>query len=180
MKFNADSSVDPELIDLIRVNQLIRNGIDFDGFKQWHDALTVPEQCTLISLLIEFAYQGWWDEHTYPEVISEARVDRNHPVVRAAASAETLVNYTLEEGYRRGQDWLMHLSAAERFMAFSLFVYLFGKAEGKRYEDEPVDRCNHWWHRDLLDDRVVQALLNDPDYSKTSRRDDLPLKMGAA
>ena len=40
MKRNEDGSVYLELPDIIRVNQLVRERIDFDGFKEWYDSLS--------------------------------------------------------------------------------------------------------------------------------------------
>lgn len=42
MKYATDGSASLELSDIIRVNQLVRNQIDFDGFKEWYDSLAVP------------------------------------------------------------------------------------------------------------------------------------------
>jgi hypothetical protein len=59
-----------------------------------------------------------------------------------------------------------------------MYVYLFGTAEGRVYQGATREGCNHWWHRDLLDERVVQALLNDPQYWRTSMKDDDQIKKG--
>jgi hypothetical protein len=42
------------------------------------------------------------------------------------------------------------------------------------------ESCNHWWHRDLLDDRVVEARLADPTFYNTSMKDDGGIKKSAA
>jgi len=36
-----------ELRDVIRLNLLVRDRIDFDGFKRWYDTLYIPEQAAL-------------------------------------------------------------------------------------------------------------------------------------
>jgi hypothetical protein len=59
---------------------------------------------------------------------------------------------------------------------FTFAVYLFGLAEGRVFAREAKESCNHWWHRDLLDPRVVAAILNDPHYYRTSLKDDEPIK----
>ena len=55
-------------------------------------------------------------------------------------------------------------------------IALFGTAEGRAYRGDTPERCTHWWHRDLSDRRVVHDLLNDPNYARTSMRDDDRLK----
>jgi len=57
-----------------------------------------------------------------------------------------------------------------------LLVYLFGYAEERIYSRETEEWCNHWWHRDLLDERVVNDLLADPEYYRTSMKDDQRIK----
>lgn len=46
------------------------------------------------------------------------------------------------------------------------------------YRGESPEYCNHWWHRDLLDERVVQDLLNDPRYYVTAMKDDARIQGG--
>jgi hypothetical protein len=58
--------------------------------------------------------------------------------------------------------WVEGLSDADRAVVFWLFVFLFGVAEGRVYQRETPEHCNHWWHRDLLDDRVVRDLVTNP------------------
>ncbi len=72
--------------------------------------------------------------------------------------------------------WLLELSETDRLIVFALAVYLFGKAEGRVYRQEEKQWCNHWWHRDLLDERVVNAILNDPMFYTTAMKDDDGIK----
>jgi len=74
------------------------------------------------------------------------------------------------------QDWLLQLDASERSCFLPLFVCLFGYAEGRVFANETEESCNHWWHRDLLDERVVRALLSDPEFWRTALRDDHAIK----
>lgn len=47
-----------ELADLIRVNQLVRGRIDFEGFRTWYTALPPDQRRGLTYLLCEFAHQA--------------------------------------------------------------------------------------------------------------------------
>jgi hypothetical protein len=44
------------------------------------------------------------------------------------------------------------------------------------YRGESKECCNHWWHRDLLDERVVRDLLSDPHFYLTAMKDDDRIK----
>jgi hypothetical protein len=57
-----------------------------------------------------------------------------------------------------------------------LIVLLFGIAEGRVFRAETKATCNHWWHRDLTDERVVQDILNNPKFYTTSMKDDDRIK----
>jgi hypothetical protein len=169
MKYDENGSAYLELPDIIRVHQLVRGGIDFDGFKRWHDSLSIPEQSALTATLCEFAYQAGFDEDTYSDALSGASLDASNPLVVHAKSFHKPYEFLNLFGL---YTWLTQLDEAKRLTVFKLFVYLFGKAEWACYQEETKESCNHWWHRDLLDERVVQAILNDPRFYRTSMKDD--------
>jgi hypothetical protein len=161
-----------ELSDLIRMNRLVRNRIDFDGFRSWYDTLPSEGQRELTSLLWTFAHEAGVDESRFEEAVVRAEVPSDHPVVdqaRAFGKDDLAALVGLDR-------WVEGLPDAERSIAFKLFVFLFGIAEGQVYRNEAKECCNHWWHRDLLDDRVVQDLLTDRRYYMTSMKDDDRIK----
>ena len=161
-----------ELQDAIRVNQLVRGRIDFDAFKEWYISLSTPEQSALSVALYEFACQAEFDEKTYNEALSEAKLSPNAPLALYAKSFHK-PHFTDLKGLH---NWTTQLNDSDRFTVFRMLVYLFGKAEGTLYERESKQHCNHWWHRDLLDERVIQALLSDPYFYRTSMKDDDQIK----
>lgn len=169
MKYAEDGSVYLELPDIIRVNQLVRGRIDFDGFKEWYNSLPIPGQSVLITTLCEFAYQAGFDGGICREALSEADLDADNPLVVHTMSFHKPYEFLNLFGLC---TWLTRLDEAKRFTVFKVYVYLFGKAEGARYQQETKESCNHWWHRDLLDERVVQAIINDPYFYQTSMKDD--------
>ena len=73
---------------------------------------------------------------------------------------------------------LPRLAEPAQFNVFRFCVFLFGVAEGRVFSRETREHCNHWWHRDLLDERVVESLLADPTYFRTAMRDDERIKRG--
>lgn len=156
-----------ELVDLIRVNQLVRGRIDFEGFRAWYATLRAERQRTLTYLLCEFAHQAGVNNATWNNALSASGLSASDPVVQQLLAAGRV-----EDPVFRLYDVLVALPEEDLRTAFWLFVYLFGTAEGFVYRWESAEHCNHWWHRDLLDARVVQDLLNDPLYYKTSRKND--------
>jgi len=175
MKYDPEGLVTFELADIIRVNQLVRGQIDFEGFKEWYESLSIPEQSSLITTLCEFAFQAGAGEEIYKEALMAATLDAGNPLVVQAKSFHKPFRFLNMYGLR---SWLTQLEQTERFTVFKMYVYLFGIAEGRVFQGATRDYCSHWWHRDLLDERVVQALLNDPQFWSTSMKDDDQIKKG--
>jgi Family of unknown function (DUF5958) len=159
------------LPDLIRVNQLIRGRIDFEGFQTWYAALVPERRRALAYLLCEFAHQAGVDETIWNEALAASGLPWGDLVIQQLLSAGRAEHPVL-----RLYHFMVALPEADLPTVFKLFVYLFGEAEGRVYRGETTEYCNHWWHRDLLDERVVHDLLRDPQYYMTSRKDDTRFK----
>src|SRR5262245_48593938 len=140
-----------ELVDLIRVNQLVRNRMDIEGFRAWYSTLDPARRKSLTHLLCEFAHQAGVNDEMWNEALIASGLPTNGPVVQQVWSVRrtewpTIPLYQMVEG----------LSDEALSAVFELFVYLFGIAESRVFQNESKRYCNHWWHRDLLDARVVQ------------------------
>ena len=158
------------LHEIIKINQLVRGRIDIDGFKEWYRQLSTHEQLDLINYLHEFAYQAGANDHTWADVLSLAELGRDVVIAQNIKSF-----HVAELGLHLTGDfhsWLENLSEDDRYTTFVILVYLFGLAEGSVFRNETINSCNHWWHRNLLDSRVVEAILGDPEYYRTSMKDD--------
>lgn len=156
-----------ELTDLIRVNQLVRGRIDYEGFRAWYDALPTEPRRALTYLLCEFAHQAGVDDAIWDEALAASGLSVSDPVVQRLWSVRR-AEYPVFPLYQ----FVVAVPEEDLPKVFRLFVYLFGTAEGEVYRNESAEHCNHWWHRDLLDGRVVQSLLRDPRYYSTCRKDD--------
>ena len=58
--------------DLIRINQLVRPTIDYEGFRAWYQELAVSEQVALIAGLCYLAYQTGVSEAVYAHACQAA------------------------------------------------------------------------------------------------------------
>lgn len=160
------------LPELIRINQLARGGVDFAGFQAWHDSLSLEEQTALILHLNMLAWQAGCDAELIRRAITAAQLNEDDPLIQAGSLF--IAGFSREHGQL--DAWLLGLQAEERAAVFRMYVFMFGFAEERVYSQETEENCNHWWHRDLLDERVVEALLRDPRYWATSMRDDARIK----
>lgn len=162
------------LADLIRVNRLIRGQIDIEGFGGWYATLPPDHRRGLTFLLCEFAHQAGVDNGTWEEALAASGLLASDMVVQQLMAAGRDKNPLF-----RLYDLVMAVPEVDLPKVFQLFVYLFGIAEGQVYRGESKQYCNHWWHRDLLDERVVRDLLSDPEFYKTAMKDDDRIKADA-
>jgi hypothetical protein len=154
--------------DFIRMNQLVRERIDLGGFINWYVTLDSDQQAWLIGELCHCAYQAGVDDEVIRRAHEESLIDVNDHLI------ETLKKVRGPGGLNYGglAKWLAKSDSTIRQRALKWFAYLFGIAERQRIEQEDRTTCNHWWHRNLSDSRVVEDLMNDPQFYKTSPRDD--------
>lgn len=163
-----------ELAEIIKVNQLVRDRIRVKEFEEWYQILSAPQQLTLTTALFEFAHQAGVDEYIWDESLLLTNFQSDNKLVGALKSFHNdELGLHFWSNYNR---WTKELTEAERFDVFKIVVYLFGTAEGSVFAKENKLCCNHWWHRDLLDNRIVESILNDKFYYKTSMKDDDKIK----
>src|SRR5690242_11916206 len=144
------------LEDHIRMNQLIRAGIDLEGFDEWYKSLLADDQFLLINTLFHFAYQAGADITTWHQATSIGGFANHETLVENIKSFHiTEIGFPDWIGF---EEWLQGLSNQHKDATFRMAVFLFGVAEGAVFRIETVASCNHWWHRDLLDPRVVDAI----------------------
>ncbi|QEL13417.1 DUF5958 family protein [Limnoglobus roseus] len=158
---------DFDLADLIRMNQLVRGRIDYKGFCTWYEALPPEQRRGLTGLLLEFAHQAGVTEQLWNEALMASGLTESDGVVQRLWIARKADNTGLAL-----HKFIWALPATELPTLFRVAVYLFGIAEGNVFRNEVKEHCNHWWHRDLMDKRVVQDLLNDSQYYSTAMRND--------
>ena len=169
MRWREEDLAPLGLPDLIRLNRLVRGGVDIDGFLAWHSSLPRGGQAGLLNTLCEFAHQAGVDDGVRERARRAAGLPAGDPAVERVAG--------LAGGSGLAQiafiDWLVALPPAGRLDALRFLAHLFGDAEGRAYAAcRRSPACNHWWHRDLQDERVVRALLADPEYWRTGPLDD--------
>jgi hypothetical protein len=162
------------LSEIITINQLVRGQIELAGFTDWYEQLSPTQQYDLIVTLFEFAHQAGVDETVWKEALS---ADNMKPMIELSWQCKSFHNYELRiHDWSGFNKWLQELSEADKRKVLTIGVYLFGTAEGKVFKNERKEWCNHWWHRDLLDPRVVENILSDPKFYLTSMKDDDKVK----
>ncbi len=161
-----------DLHDVIRINQLVRGKIDFVGFEQWFNESSDENRRQLFHLLNEFAHQAGVNNAVFTEAIQAAGISEDDPTVLRIGSLRVEPHLAAIEIAM----WIETLPSDSLHQHLRFLVSLFGTAEGRVFQRERPEYCNHWWHRDLLDERVVKDLLQNPYFYVTSMKDDAPIK----
>jgi hypothetical protein len=157
-----------EKSDMLRMNQLVRGIIDFNAFVNWYTVLTVEEQSTLIGALCHCAYQAGVTDAIYTEVSEKSGLSEDDEMIVMFKKVRN------RDGVNVGGfvKWVSGVTPAVRLKALKWFIYLFGVAEQRLLESEDLEKCNHWWHRDIKNPVVAESILNDPEFYRTAPRDD--------
>ena len=159
------------LPSLIRMNRSVRGTLQVDELERWwHDAPRPERDALTFSLFFcakEAGIKGWMlDDALRSAGLSGEDDGVLQAVAATRGAAEAAVFYS----------WIPGASDESQQRAFRFGYHVFGLAEGEVFRAETPETCNHWWHRDLLDPRVVADLLADPRYYLTSRATDRRLR----
>ena len=152
----------------IRINKFIRNKIDFQGFKEWFDSEPRNKQNMIVSTLCEYTQQAGITDEGIDTSFNKSGLNNHNKNIEYLLKLKISIDEI--------EEWFENLNKVERDEILKFCVYLFGITEGEVYKKEIVQGCNHWWHRDLLDSRVVSSLLKNPEYWSTSMVDDKLIK----
>ncbi|MDD4402598.1 MAG: DUF5958 family protein [Desulfitobacteriaceae bacterium] len=137
--------------ELILINQYAQGVVSRDKIKDWYLALQEIEKQSVVKSIWVLATQAQVKEDDIPVAAEAAGLKQTHtPVVMISKGDMSLNN----RGYK-----LSALSGTVLNQAFWFVLECFALAERRRREKEGPDECNHWWHKDLSDDRVVKEIL---------------------
>jgi hypothetical protein len=161
-----------DLPSLIRINQLIRGTIDADGFETWWRKAARSERETLTCTLYFCAREAGIKAPMVDEALRISKLSGDDDSLRQAVTAARGTFLDAAVFY----DWIAKASDPSLHKAFRFGYHLFGLAEGAVFRNESSEWCNHWWHRDLKDPRVVTDILSDPRYYQTSMATDQKFK----
>lgn len=145
-----------DLEDQIKMNRLIQGSIEFDGFRQWYDTLSDNERVALTCSLFDYGRE-YFEPADWNRAVNLAGLSSDSPLV------EKLLSLRHGDDWRAGYDtrglfqWIKGLDANDRSSVFTLAVSVFGINEGGRFES-CKGHCDHWWHQDLKDPKVVEEL----------------------
>jgi hypothetical protein len=118
---------------------------------KWFLALKETEKQSVVKNIWALAIQAQVIESDIQDAIGAAGLKPTQtPVVMISKGNVSLHN----RGYK-----LSILKDTVLNQAFFLVLECFAIAERRRKEKEDPLNCNHWWHKDLSDERIIKEIL---------------------
>lgn len=137
--------------ELLLLNQYVQGIVTRDELKSWFLSLNVIDKQAVVKNTWILAIQAQVRESDIPDATAAAGLKPTHtPVVIASNGNISLHN----RGYK-----LSTLKGTVLNQAFLFVLECFVLAEHRRKEKKGPLECNHWWHKDLSDERIVQDIL---------------------
>lgn len=141
----------------ILLNQLAQGIKPIELGKKWFSNLSVSEQQEILSYLSSLITQAGAVGNDVQCAITQAQLkDTLTPCVLLLQAKR---NDPLgSNGLRQLLAKVIILPPDEYGKSFLLFISLLGVADLRRRNNEHTNNCNHWWHRDLNDEKVLREI----------------------
>ncbi len=139
--------------ELVLLNQYVQGVVLKKEIYNWFSSLVERDKQSVVKSIWVLATQAQVIESDIPIATLAADLKPTHtPVVMISKGDVSLYN----RGYR-----LSELKGTILNQAFLLVLECFALAERRRKEKEGTSECNHWWHKDLSDERVIKEILQN-------------------
>jgi hypothetical protein len=142
----------------IFLNQIAQGITALNTGRSWFDSLPVVEQREVLRQLNAMILQA----HALQSEAEQA--GRQSGVPLGSTPATLLVAGDLRKQLAK----IASLPETKLCTAFVLLITLMGLADKRRRTTEQLDLINHWWHRDLSDERVVSKIRRDYELGRLS------------
>ncbi len=139
--------------ELVLLNQYVQGVVLKKEIDNWFSSLEETDKQSVVKSIWVLATQAQVIESDIFIATLAAELKPTHtPVVMISKGDVSLYN----RGYR-----LSELKGTILNQAFLLVLECFALAERRRKEKEGTSECNHWWHKDLSDERVIKEILQN-------------------
>jgi len=138
--------------EVILLNQIAQGIRTIQEGKDWFLSLSVERRLEVLRHVSFLALQASAREEDVPLAIERSGLRRGYtPCV-------LLLNGRLKIQLAK----VCALPPEEYEKAFILLITLLGIADSRRRTTKCVDGCDHWWHRDLSDEDVLNDIRKNP------------------
>lgn len=139
--------------ELLLLNQYVQGVISREDISKWFLSLDEEDKQATVKNVWVLALQAQIRENDIEDATAAAGLKPTHVPVVMISKKNT--------AFRNNGYTLSTLKGAVLCQAFWLVLECFALAERRRKESEGLLECNHWWHQDLSDKRIVQKILDE-------------------
>ena len=139
------------------INQYAQGIKSMSELLEWYNSFDTGKKRSILVEIWSLANQAKVNEEDVENARITAGLKVTHTPVRMLHS-ETLP--FKNRGFK-----IADLKGKEQVQAFLLILNCFAIAEQKRKSkcDAKKENCNHWWHQDLSNPKLIQEILKNND-----------------
>jgi len=138
---------------LILLNQYVQSVANQEDIVRWYSSLDENAKQLAVKEIWILATQAQVSENDVMNATTQSGLKPTHTPVQ-------MLKINKMPFHRRGYE-LATLKGTVLKQAFLLVLECFALAESRRKEQEDPKSCNHWWHKDLSDKKVVKEILDN-------------------
>ena len=133
----------------IFLNQFSQGLVSLEKMNSWFEKYDIINRKDIIHNLLNMMIQS---HPTYEEIESAAK-----SIKKVTSSAATKLLNRNKPFNKFGYE-LCDLPEKELLNCFDIMLLTFSISDNRRKSQEDPNNCNHWWHKDLSDERYLEQL----------------------
>jgi len=137
--------------ELIFLNQYVQGIVTKGQILEWLSAYDEETKQNILREVWVLAVQANTVEEDIDEAVKRAGLKLTHTPTRML--------YKSGIPFRNRGYSLSDLKGKELLQALQLVIECFAIAENRRRLTCSPERCNHWWHQDLSNPKIVEKIL---------------------
>lgn len=138
-----------KMIDRIFINQVLQNIEPLQKATVWFEGQNSIEQLNILQFLHYMSSQAGVVHSDISEAIQKSRLKMTY----------TPCVLLKKNDYRVQMSKVLKLPKTEYLKIFHLLIWIARITDERRRKTLCKQKCSHWWHQDLSDDRVIKKLL---------------------
>lgn len=139
----------------IIINQYAQGIKPIDELLEWYNSFDIEKKRSILIEIWSLANQAKVNEGDVENARIIAGLKVTHTPVRML--------YSKTQPFKNRGFKVANLKGKEQVQAFLLILNCFAIAEQRRKSkcDAEKENCNHWWHQDLSNPKLIQEILKN-------------------
>lgn len=136
------------------LNQFSQRILSLDDVKSWFLKYSYEEKKNIVYGLLCMVIQS--------NAVSEDVYFAATYLKKVSSSAAVMLLNPRKPFYKFGYD-VCRLPEKDLDIAFCILLVTLSISDNRRKQSEPPHKCNHWWHKDLSDEKYINKIRTQLD-----------------